>query len=603
MTLSRYSSPGVRTLQVTALVTPSRRSHSVALEVRALRGIDLQIEKGKRLAIIGKNGAGKSTLLKIVTGKVLPTEGTIQVDGKIQALMQMGTGFHPEFSGRQNIQASLSYSGIGRRRIKMLEDEIIDFSELEEFIDQPVKYYSSGMYSRLAFAVATVLEPEILIIDEVLGAGDAAFTTKCADRMKRLTRDIGSTVLFVSHSMASVLEICEDAVLLERGQITANGKALEVSKIYNKMIREEEELYFRAKEYKMKKHDVRAIRTVESSHEVLLFRLVSLQPHPAMKHKIYRCQMQANEKTVIDLDVGGAMDNDIQATTRIIDGSGVMDWGKPGEDERGAYRTYSDERGSNCHAPFQMALPKHYTEQNLRLFIEAESFSKDPVFMELWDGKAYKRVGQLASGYAINTFKLDDFFKRKKSEADPDTDILENFRASNSVYGNQRMVISFADIVDQSLKSKRTFTVGESLNLLLDIQSQENIEHFVVVAAIMDSAGKAVSQVFCESEELNYRGFTGKDRIQIAFSPTRIGAGEYMVSLGLFEHYDLRNEAENPSYCVIDRALFFKMRQPDSMKKVIGAVAHECIFSNGKYNNLYDPAEHYVGESSAEEGI
>ena len=174
-------------------------------EFWALRNVDLVVPKGERIGIIGRNGAGKSTLLKLIVGNLKPTEGSITVNGKIQALLQMGTGFHPEFTGVENIRAALAYAGMEPRKIRDSVDEIIEFSELEDYIHQPVKYYSAGMYSRLAFAVSTALEPDILIIDEVLGAGDAAFTSKCAERMKRLTQDSGATVLFVSHSMDSVL--------------------------------------------------------------------------------------------------------------------------------------------------------------------------------------------------------------------------------------------------------------------------------------------------------------------------------------------------------------------------------------------------------------
>ena len=192
------------------------------------------------------------------------------------------------------------------KKIKSCMDEIIEFSELEDYIHQPVKYYSAGMYSRLAFAVSTSLEPDILIIDEVLGAGDAAFTSKCAERMKHLTQDTGATVLFVSHSMESVLEICNRAILLERGEITHQGTALEVSKIYNKrsaMKRSCEP----AKEFRISRKSMLNIAQADEATQVLVMRLVCDTPHPHYKHLIYGCELSADGEPVSQLHFGAPM--------------------------------------------------------------------------------------------------------------------------------------------------------------------------------------------------------------------------------------------------------------------------------------------------------
>jgi ABC-type polysaccharide/polyol phosphate transport system ATPase subunit len=206
----------------------------------ALRGIDLEVRRGERVGLVGRNGAGKTTLLRLIAGSVAPSEGRVRVEGTVQALMALGTGFHPEFTGLQNIDAALAYHGLTSRQIRTRAEEIIDFAELREFIDQPVKTYSAGMYARLAFAVATSIEPDILIIDEILGAGDAYFYGKCVERMKRLTVDRGATVLFVSHDLPSVLALCDRAVWLERGEIAADGAPLEVTQRYYAQVQREE---------------------------------------------------------------------------------------------------------------------------------------------------------------------------------------------------------------------------------------------------------------------------------------------------------------------------------------------------------------------------
>ena len=197
----------------------------------ALKNINLTIKKGERVGLIGRNGAGKSTLLKLITGNFKQSSGNVIINGGVQALMNMGIGFHPEFTGLENIKASLLYNGLNKQQFDHAVEEIIDFVELGEFIEQPLKTYSLGMQSRLYFAVATAIQPEILIIDEVLGAGDAYFSAKSADRMKKLTNS-GCTLILVSHSTQQVLQFCDKAFWIETGEIVKEGGAIEIIKAY-----------------------------------------------------------------------------------------------------------------------------------------------------------------------------------------------------------------------------------------------------------------------------------------------------------------------------------------------------------------------------------
>lgn len=227
-----YSRPTDRVLDAFGLLRFFPWRKKTLRSFWALRGVSLHVQKGERLGLIGRNGAGKSTLLKLIGGIVQPTEGQITVNGSIQALMEMGTAFHPEFTGRENIRASLAYQGYSARETAEHEEDIEDFVELGPFMDQPVKTYSAGMYARLAFAVSTAIRPDILIVDEILGAGDAYFARKCADRMKRLTQDSGATLLFVSHDISSVQQMCDRAIWIERGQIVMDGSPLDIGKAY-----------------------------------------------------------------------------------------------------------------------------------------------------------------------------------------------------------------------------------------------------------------------------------------------------------------------------------------------------------------------------------
>ena len=200
------------------------KSHETREEFWALRDISFEIQPGDRVGIIGRNGAGKSTLLKILSRIVLPTSGRIEYDGRMASLLEVGTGFHGDLSGRENIYLNGSILGMSKKEIDRKFDEIIDFAEVEKFLDTPVKRYSSGMYVRLAFAVAAHLEPEILIVDEVLAVGDAAFQKKCLGKMREVSGS-GRTILFVSHNMAAIQNLCDKCVYLKNGQLVDYGKS------------------------------------------------------------------------------------------------------------------------------------------------------------------------------------------------------------------------------------------------------------------------------------------------------------------------------------------------------------------------------------------
>jgi lipopolysaccharide transport system ATP-binding protein len=200
--------------------------------VWSLRDINFDVKQGEVLGIIGRNGAGKSTLLKVLSKITAPTTGQIKVKGRIASLLEVGTGFHPELTGRENVFLNGAILGMSKGEISRKFDEIVDFSGVERYIDTPVKRYSSGMYVRLAFAVAAFLEPEILIVDEVLAVGDAEFQKKCIGRMKDVSVNDGRTVLFVSHNMAAVKQMCTQGLVLRYGQSVFQGTELEAVNFY-----------------------------------------------------------------------------------------------------------------------------------------------------------------------------------------------------------------------------------------------------------------------------------------------------------------------------------------------------------------------------------
>ncbi len=209
-----------------------KKNNSAPSEFWALKDVALEIEQGQVLGIIGNNGAGKSTLLKILARITAPTTGRIVLNGRVASLLEIGTGFHPELTGRENIFLNGSILGMDRHEIRRKFDEIVDFADIEKFLDTPVKQYSSGMYTRLAFAVAAHLEPEILIVDEVLAVGDAAFQEKCLGKIEAVSTKEGRTVLFVSHNLGMVQKLCDTCLYLDGGRVAGYGQAATVIKQY-----------------------------------------------------------------------------------------------------------------------------------------------------------------------------------------------------------------------------------------------------------------------------------------------------------------------------------------------------------------------------------
>ena len=228
----RFSAPTERKGSIKKWVLDAIRGRVGHEHFLALDNVSFRIERGETVGLVGRNGAGKSTLLKLVTGIVEPTSGTIAVRGQVAPLLALGNGLDPTLTGRENIYLNGAILGYAKEWLQAHEADIVEFSELEEFIDAPVRTYSSGMTMRLAFSIATAASPEILILDEVLAVGDAPFQAKCRDRIRQIIAD-GATVFFVSHSLSDVVRLCARAIWLEKGRIVMDGPAAEVADAYH----------------------------------------------------------------------------------------------------------------------------------------------------------------------------------------------------------------------------------------------------------------------------------------------------------------------------------------------------------------------------------
>lgn len=213
-------------------IFPRRHKHE---DFWALKGVSLRVPRGATVGLIGRNGSGKSTLLKIISRILYPTRGRVRVHGRVSTLLELGAGFHPDFTGRENIYLNASILGLTRREINGRLERIIEFAELGEFIDNPVRNYSSGMYMRLGFAVAVHVDPDILLIDEVLAVGDLPFQEKCLTKIREF-KERGKTLVFVTHAPKQVEELCDYALWLDRGEVRLQGPAAQVAEAYAEFV-------------------------------------------------------------------------------------------------------------------------------------------------------------------------------------------------------------------------------------------------------------------------------------------------------------------------------------------------------------------------------
>lgn len=550
----------------------------------ALRGVNVDIRKGERVGIVGRNGSGKSTMLKLIASTIAPTEGRVEVQGRVQALLELGTGFHPEFTGRQNIRASLTYLGFSSDAIQTHEEEIIDFAEVDEFIDQPIKTYSAGMYARLAFATATAIEPEILIIDEILGAGDAYFAGKCIERMYKLTEASGATVLFVSHDLGSVQRLCNRVIWIDRGRIRMSGEPLETLKAYGALIRREEDIRLKARDQKVLKKQVALLERHTDIYDPYLFHFVSASgPHPQAPHRIFRLRLWAGEEEVGVIDVGSPMDNAPEHLHYVIDTLHYMDWGPPQRKHGTAYREYGNYNGRYAHAPFEFAVPKTYHMSShgagLRLEIEAEA-QTDEVAVEVYHEDGYIRLGCLPKGpRAVQIFALPDADtgvndapegdavaivaageEAKDSQVEPVASARVTDAESSLDYGGGGAKITAVRLLNHLEQESRVFEVGTSMQVVLEVEAYRELINPVFVFCIYLADGQCLSQWLVTSEQLGQRSIQGKCRVTFDVSNLVIGRASCVGSAAIFKYLRLDGyEAE--SYHVLDRCIHFQIAQ------------------------------------------
>jgi lipopolysaccharide transport system ATP-binding protein len=513
-----------------------RRGDSRYREFWALRDIDLEVPRGGRLGIIGRNGAGKSTLLKLVTGNVRPAEGSVSVNGSVQALLEIGGGLHPEFTGRENIGASLAYLGLSRSKIDEAEREIAEFTELGRFLDQPFRAYSQGMQARLSFAIATTVQPEILIVDEILGAGDMYFFTQSTARMLQLIEG-GASVLLVSHALDQVARFCDRTIWLERGQIAMEGPTDDVIKAYERFIRELEDRRLRAKNQKSAQQAYDAF-----DRETYTDAVEGTITAAGGSVDVSRIALWRDGELEAEIAVGGAQDSDPAGPGTLVLENGA--WEAAGEAE-GRKRTI---RAGGSGA-FRFNLWFHYPQS---------CYEVEVVYRTAADEASIRlnRIGDLGPIVAMppaNEWKslhveLTSGDARAKNGG---TERLSRWP------GVEGLVIERVRMVGADGIERAVFAVHEPFAVEVDAVATMSGTFPLVPAALVFRLDGIVATRHVGEHEVLRLEEGDRLALRLDFGPLLLGNGTYLLSVGLYQELDIRNTLSSTLYDYFDRSFEF----------------------------------------------
>lgn len=542
-----------------------------------LKEINLSVKKGEKVGIIGRNGAGKTTLLNMIAGNLAPTSGTIEVEGRVNALFVLGTGFHPEFSGRENIKSSLAFQGVTGKEALKIEKEVIAFSELEEFIDQPLKTYSAGMYTRLAFTVATAIKPEVLIVDEILGAGDAYFNAKALERMDKLTNS-GATVLFVSHDLSSVQKICDRCIWIDKGKIREDGKTLDVIKSYSADVRRREELRL------LSQNSGVDLKSTDSDTKQLLFRFITSQ-NSAPKTKgffVHSIKLFIKENLFSEINLGDSMDNSIEQDAYIIT-SDKINWSKSIKKEDKWSREFKDFGGEYIHAIGIFNLPKVINIDDVSFEIEYFDEFEDEILFEIYDSnkKTYNKLLSMHS--SLSRKWVQKSIKKENSHTEAIVSEINDIyqEEKDDIYGTGELIITKFKILDENQEEKYIFTLNEKLIFRLHYQTFKEIYKPVFVVAIYKPDGTTITQLIDKEKNSNIDKLDSKGFVDFKIKNLKIGQGEYLVSIAVFHDIDLTDSIEQVAYCLHDRRYRFKVEQPFGLNVNLGLIYQDFEVNYG----------------------
>jgi lipopolysaccharide transport system ATP-binding protein len=527
-------------------------------EFWALRGIDLELGAARRVGIIGRNGAGKSTLLKLITGNLAPTEGAVEVNGQVQALLDAGAGFHPEFTGYENIRAALIYQGLTEGEIAEAEADIAEFTELGQFLGQPFKTYSAGMQARLAFATATVLKPEILIIDEILGAGDAYFIGKSTERMYQLVES-GASILLVSHAMSQITQMCETAIWLDRGQIVMSGDSLEVVKSYEQYIRELEDRRLRAKNRKRQAGVTTSIELEQPAASVVV-RFV-LNGTTSGSCDIGAIRLSSPSDAGETVRVGAPQDADpTHSGFVVLEGS---DWSPPLDSTNGFFRRLVKHEGIAAAAGLVafniLALNE---DEEWELAVDYRLSDDATLDVELWLGENAVKLGSLpsASGWREQRFPLRVGTELPRPQAGAEAGTLAAEKSKLYRWpGEGSLQITRVALLDRAGQPAAVFEADSLLRLEIGFEAAASGTYRLLPAAVIYRIdGLNVSSQM--GDWLTKRFEQGRSyRAALTLDPLNLGNGNYVISVALYKTFDPDLNHPPVVYDWFDRSVEFQV--------------------------------------------
>ena len=561
----RFKHPGWRALSALGIGVPASRYDTFS----ALQDVNIEIRRGEKVALIGRNGAGKSTLLRLVCGQMRPDQGGVVVNGQVQALMELGTGFHPDFTGIGNIRSALAYQGMPPKKVENCIDEIADFTELDDFLNRPVKEYSSGMYARLAFAVATSITPEVLIIDEVLGAGDAYFMGKCIQRMKALTGQ-GATILFVSHDMGSVQLLCDRGIWLDHGRVCEDGELLPVSKAYLASIREEEERRVKARSMALTRKQVSQL--LDPGSPTTLLRLIGADGK-APKYPLAVAAMRYG-------DQGGQL-GEIVPDMANAEGSGpivdpeFMNW-KVGQQQGGkSCWNFADYGGRFIHAPLQIVWPKsrHVAPW---VAIDYQNTTEVTVNLDQFDAETqtYRTCASIEPAANPAWQSLHIPLLSGTEPEDQTTTFLKDLPELTPVdrYGSGEIRLTGFGFFDSEGAQRHTLVTGEPAFAVLTYEATRTILEPVPVIAVYRPDGTCAMQLIASLNGQKFPEINGSGALRVDIDPLHLGPGDYLVSVALFKELNLASYLEPEAYDLHDRCYALKVLPPAGIQVEIGTV-------------------------------